>query len=90
MPNPPHLAPQARPRALADLDAAIAKAERTRDQRRRALELVDRNDLDAHANFRRARGYLFMAENHLAELQRSREVLLHGERPDDAEAEAST
>lgn len=84
-----HLAPQQRPRALADLDTAIAKAERTRDQRRRALELVDRNDLDAHANFRRARGYLLMAENHLAELQRSREVLLHGEQQDDVEAEAS-
>ena len=29
-----------------------------------------------------------MAENHLAELCRSREVLLHGEQQDDVEAEA--
>ena len=90
MSSPPRLAPQARPHALADLEIAIAKAERTRDQRRHTLELVDRNALDAQANFRRARGYLLMAETHLAELQRSREVLLHGERQDDAEAEAST
>jgi hypothetical protein len=62
------LAPQARPHALADLEIAIAKAERTRDQRRHTLGLVDRNALDAQANFRRARGYLLMAETHLAEL----------------------
>ncbi len=88
MPSPPRLAPQARPHALADLEVAIAKAERTRDQRRRALELVDRDGLDAHANFRRARSYLLMAETHLAELQRSRKTLLHGEQ-DDVEAESS-
>jgi hypothetical protein len=82
------LKPQARPHALADLEVAIAKAERTRDQRRRALELVDRNGLDADANIRRARGYLLMAENHLAELHRSREVLLNGEQQDASEAEA--
>jgi hypothetical protein len=88
MPSPPRLAPQARPQALAELEIAIAKAEKLRDIRRRALELVDRDSVDAPADHRRARAYLRIAEDRLAELCRSREVLIGGEDRNDLEAEA--
>ncbi len=85
------LAPQARPHALADLDAVITEARKLRDRRHRALELLDPENIDAPANLRRAKAYLRLAEDRLAELQRSREVLIGGEhgRGDEEEAEAS-
>jgi hypothetical protein len=77
MPNPPHLAPQQRPQALAELQPLIAKAERDRNRCRRALELLEPGS--GPADLRRARAYLHIAENRLAELCRSREVLIGGE-----------
>jgi len=38
---------------------------------------------------RRAKAFLRIAEERLAQLYRSRETLIGGERPDDGEAEAS-
>jgi hypothetical protein len=77
------LAPQARPHALTELEVAIAKAEAERERHRLAVKHARDDDL------RRAKGFLRIAEDHLAQLQRSREVLLHGEQQDDVEAEAS-
>jgi hypothetical protein len=78
------LAPQARPHALANLEVAIARAEEDRDRHRLAAERASGDD-----DSRRAKAFLRIAEEHLAQLHRSREVLLHGER-NDVEAEAST
>jgi hypothetical protein len=81
------LKPQARPQALAELQPLIAKAERDRDRHRRTLELLDPGS--GPADLRRARAYLGIAETRLAELQRSRDVLIGGEDQSEAEAEAS-
>ena len=75
------LAPQARPHALAELEVAIAKAKADRERHRLATERASGDDL------RRAKGFLRIAENHLAQLRRSREVLISGEQPDDGDAE---
>jgi hypothetical protein len=77
------LKPQARPHALAELEAAIAKAEEGRDRHRLAVERASGND-----DSRRAKAFLRIAEERLAQLYRSRETLIGGERPDDGEAEA--
>jgi hypothetical protein len=86
--SPPRLAPQARPHALADLQPLIAKAEQNRDRCRRALELINPRSMDGPANVRRARAYLHIAETRLAELCRSREVLIGGENQSGPEEEA--
>ena len=86
MSNPPHLAPQQRPRALTELQPLIAKAERDRNRCRRALELIDPGS--GPADLRRARAYLGIAETRLAELCRSREVLIGGENQSGGEEEA--
>ena len=83
MPYSPSLAPQPRPHALADLEVLIAKAEANRDRHR---HIVERG---VGADRIRAEAYLQIAENRLAQLYRSREVLLSGEERDGAEAEAS-
>jgi hypothetical protein len=64
MPASPH----PRHNALAELDVHIARAEAAR-----AKYLLD---LEAAHDVRRARGFLRQAEDHLAWLHRSREVLL--------------
>jgi hypothetical protein len=80
------LKPQARPHALADLEATIAEAERLKEWRLRTFERL--NPSLKSADRRRAEGLLRMAEQRLAHLRRSREVLLRGEQPGDAEEEA--
>jgi hypothetical protein len=77
------LAPQARPHALAELETAIRKAEANRDRHRLVREHASGDDL------RRSKVFLRIAEERLAQLYRSRETLIGGERPDDGEAEAS-
>lgn len=68
-------APQRR-RALAELDAVIEQAERTRARCR-----LDLGDAAASARpSGRAGAMLRLAEERLEQLQRSREVLLQGER----------
>ena len=52
-----------------------------------SLELLDPGS--GPADLRRARAYLGIAETRLAELQRSRDVLIGGEDQSEAEAEAS-
>jgi hypothetical protein len=76
------LAPQARPHALAELEVAIAKAKAERERHRLTVKHASGDDL------RRAKGFLRIAEDHLAQLQRSRDVLIGGEQQDDVEAEA--
>jgi hypothetical protein len=75
---------QPRPHALAELEVAIARAEVDRDRHRLAMERASDDD-----DLRRAKAFLRIAEGHLAQLQRSRKVLIGGEQPDDIEAEAS-
>jgi hypothetical protein len=65
--------PQSGRRRLTDLERVIAGAEATREQ---AQQVV--NGL-AGADRRRAEAYLRIAEDRLAQLYRSREVLLSGE-----------
>jgi hypothetical protein len=79
VPNPARLAPQRRPHALADLKQVITKAEANRDRHRQAV-----NGLTG-ADRRRAEAYLRIAEERLAQLYRSREVLLNGEGQEDDE-----
>ena len=64
------LAPEPRPPALAELEAVIAKAEAERDHYRQKVERLSGKDR------RRAEVYLRLAGEHLAQLQRSRDVLL--------------
>jgi hypothetical protein len=71
------LKPQVRPHALAELEVVIAKAEANRDRHQQAV-----NGLTG-ANRRRAEAYLRIAEDRLAQLQRSREVLIGGEGQED-------
>jgi hypothetical protein len=77
------LAPQARPRALVELEIAIAKAEAERDRYRQSTSRASDDD-----DLRRAKAFLRITEERLAQLQRSRETLIGGEQPDGAEAEA--
>ena len=68
------LKPQARPHALAELEVAIAKAEADRD---RQIQIMNRaGDEDG---LRRAKAFLRIAEERLATLQHSRNVLIGGE-----------
>jgi hypothetical protein len=62
-----------RPHALAELERVIVEAEANRDRHRQAV-----NGLTG-ADRRRAEAYLRIAEERLAQLHRSREVLLGGE-----------
>jgi hypothetical protein len=77
------LAPQARPHALAELEVTIAKAKAERDCYWQSVSHA--SDAD---ELRRTRALLRIAEQRLAHLCRSREVLLIGEQADDIEAEA--
>jgi hypothetical protein len=79
------LKPQARPQALAELEVRIAEAEKVRD---RHYGVVSRL-VAAGQDPKGAHTMLKFAEQCLAQLQRSREVLIGGERPGDDEAEAS-
>jgi hypothetical protein len=76
MRNPSRLAAQPRPRALVDLEQAIAGAEANRDRHRQAADGL------TGADRRRAEAYLRIAEDRLAQLYRSREVLVSGEEQD--------
>jgi hypothetical protein len=79
------LAPQARPHALADLEVRIAEAEKIRN---RHYGVVSRL-VAAGQDSKGARTMLKFAEQCLAQLQRSREVLIGGERPGHDKAKAS-
>ena len=70
---------QPRPHSLADLDKVIAEAEQVRDRRRGALSRVPLGK-----DVGTARMLLEFAEERVAQLERSREVLLHGTRSGDA------
>jgi hypothetical protein len=80
MPSPGRLAPQQRPRALVELEVVIAKAEAERDRYRQSMSRA--SDAD---ELRRTKALLRIAEQRLAHLCRSREVLLIGEQADDDE-----
>jgi hypothetical protein len=84
MSSPGRLAPQARPQALAELEVAIAKAEADRERHR--LTVKHARD---HDDSRRAKVFLRIAEERLAQLQSSLTVLIDGENQSAAEAEAS-
>jgi hypothetical protein len=58
---------------LADLEQVITKAEANRDRHRQAVSAL------TGADRKRAEVYLRIAEDRLAQLYRSREVLLDGE-----------
>ena len=77
MSSPP-LAHQPRPHALADLEALIVKAERARLSSARLADRVAAAGLDPA----RARAMLRLAEDRLAQLHASRQVLLHGDAGD--------
>jgi hypothetical protein len=83
MPSPGRLAPQARPHALAELEVTLAKANAERDRYRQSVSRASDDD-----ELRRTKALLRIAEQRLAHLCRSRDVLLVGEQVDDAEAEA--
>jgi hypothetical protein len=76
---------QPRPHSLADLDKVITEAEQTRDRRREALSRVPIGQ-DVWS----ARMMLELAEERLAQLHRSREVLLKGVQSRHVEDEANT
>jgi hypothetical protein len=73
MPDPP----QPRRRALAELEAQLADAEEVRARYVGQLDVRRRTGQDA----RRAGVLLRMTEERLAQLRRSRRVLLDGEGP---------
>ena len=75
------LALQPRRHSLADLDGVIAQAEAARDRCRAEFERL----AAAGGNPRGARVMLRLAEARLAQLRRSREVLLSGEGSGEAE-----
>jgi hypothetical protein len=78
------LSPQPRQRALAGVEAEIARAEATRTRRLgEALEL-EATGRDGS----RVRGLLGIVEQRLAQLEQSREVLLRGEEGRGREARA--
>ena len=74
MPRAAALRPQPRPRALAELGGEIDQAERTLARCRLDLE----DALAAGRGVVRAEGMLRLAEQRLARLRESREVLLAG------------
>jgi hypothetical protein len=78
------LKPQARPHALTELEVTIARAEADRDRYRQSMSRARGDD-----ELRWTKVLLWIAEQRLAQLCRSREVLLLGEQPDGIEAEAS-
>jgi hypothetical protein len=78
------LAPQARPHALVDLESRIAEAEKARDHHHGIVSRI----VAAGQDSKRARVLLQFAEERLAHLQRSRDVLTGGEDRNDLEAEA--
>jgi hypothetical protein len=55
----------------------------------RAREQLDLHSANAQANLSRARGLLRVAEGRVAELERSRDVLVRGEQLGDVEEEVS-
>ena len=76
MANPkPPLPPQRRSRSLAGLEVEIAQAELACTRWRSQAEVLEAAGRDG----RQARGLLSVAEQRLAQLVRSREVLLRGE-----------
>jgi hypothetical protein len=77
------LKPQARPQALAELEARIAEAEKIRARHYGAVSRL----VAAGQDPRGARAMLKFAEQCLAQLQRSREVLIGGENQAAAEDE---
>ena len=77
------LAPQGRPRALAQLEPKIAEAKANCERHRAAVDNL------SGADRKRAEAYLRIAEERMVQLQRSRGVLIGGEQSDDGEAEAS-
>jgi hypothetical protein len=77
------LKPQARPHALTELEVTIVRAKADRDRYRQSMSRARGDD-----ELRRTKVLLQIAEQRLAHLCRSREVLLVGEQADDAEAEA--
>jgi hypothetical protein len=79
------LAPQARPHALAELEARIAEAEKVRARHYGAVSRL----VAAGQDPKGARALLKFAEQCLAQLQRSREVLLNGEQAGGGEDETS-
>lgn len=79
----PHLPPQQRLHALAELEAVIARAEADRDHFRQSMSRASNDD-----ELRRTKALLRIAEQRLAQLHRSRTILIVGEEGDDAEAEA--
>jgi hypothetical protein len=81
MSHGPSLTSQPRPHTLADLEVLIARAEADRDRHRQIVEH------GSGADWRRAEAYLKLAENRLAQLC-SREVLRHGEEPEEEEVQA--
>jgi hypothetical protein len=70
MREPPH---QPRPHSLAELDKVITEAEQARDRRREVLRRVPIGQ-----DLWLARRLLELADERLAQLYRSREVLLRG------------
>jgi hypothetical protein len=77
------LAPQARPHALADLEGRIAEAENAREFHHGFVSRI----VAAGRDSKRARILLQFAEERLAQLQRSREILIGGENQAAAEDE---
>jgi hypothetical protein len=69
------LPPQPRPRSLARLETEIVQAETACERWRTRAEGLDAAGRDS----RQTRGLLHVAEERLAQLVRSREVLLRGE-----------
>jgi hypothetical protein len=69
------LPPQPRPRSLARLEAEIVQAGLAGARWRAGAERLEAAGRDS----RQARGLLHVAEDRLAQLERSREVLLRGE-----------
>ena len=80
----PDLPPQRRSRSLARLEAEIAQAEMARTRWRARADGLEAAGRDG----RQVRGLLGVAEERLAQLERSREVLLRGDegREDDEPA----
>jgi hypothetical protein len=71
------LKPQARPQALAELEPKIAEAKANCERHRAAVDNL------SGADRKKAEAYLRIAEDRLAQLYRSREVLVGGEGQED-------
>ena len=71
--------PQDRHHAVAVLDGLIVEAERVRDRYSRCIERLD----GANSRDRRFEVLLRLTQYHLAQLHRSRDVLVHGDAGDD-------